>query len=395
MDIQRLLCDRPRAIEVSGIRRIFELGAQLADPINLSIGQPDFPVPEPIKRAAIEAIEQDRNGYTLTQGVAPLRERIERDLALDLGWSFGAGNDPGVLVTSGTSGALILVALCLLGPGEEIIIPDPYFVMYPHLATLCGGRAVRCDTYPDFRMTAERIEPLITERTKAVLFNSPGNPTGVVATREECRELLELCRRRGVLLISDEIYDGFTFEDGLGDVAAGDAALRKCPSPARFAGAGEDVLVVRGFGKTYGVTGWRMGYCAGPKALLDEMAKIQQYSFVCSPSMAQWGCLAALDCDITEHVREYRSRRDLVIERLRRVTNVATPAGAFYAFPEVPATLGCSATELCERAIARNVLTIPGGVFSARDTHLRLSYATRRDKLEAGLGVLVELLGGG
>ncbi len=394
MDIQRLLCDRPRGIEASGIRRIFELGARLADPINLSIGQPDFPVPGPIKRAAIEAIEQDRNGYTLTQGIAPLRERIERDLVFDLGWSFGGAADPTTLVTSGTSGALVLAFLCLMGPGEEIIIPDPFFVMYPHLATLCGGRAVRCDTYPDFRMTAERIEPLITERTKAVLFNSPGNPTGVVATRDECRDLLDLCRRRGVLLISDEIYDGFTFDDGLSDVAAGDAALPKCPSPARFAGASDAVLVVRGFGKTYGVTGWRMGYCAGPRALIAEMAKVQQYLFVCAPSMAQWGCLAALDCDITAHVREYQSRRDLVVERLGRVTRVATPAGAFYAFPEVPAALGCTGTELSERAIARNVLTIPGGVFSDRDTHLRLSYATRRDKLEAGIEVLVELMQG-
>lgn len=394
MDMQRLICDRPRTIEVSGIRRVFELGAKLKDPINLSIGQPDFAVPEPMKRAAIEAIEQDHNGYSLTQGIAPLRERIERELTMDLGWSFGGEADPGMLITSGTSGALLLAFLCLMGPGEEIIIPDPYFVMYPHLATLCGGVAVRCDTYPDFRMTAARVEPLITAKTKAVLFNSPGNPTGVVATREECSELLEMCRRKGVLLISDEIYDGFTFDDGLTDVAAGDAGVRKCPSPARFAGASEDVLVVRGFGKTYGVTGWRMGYAAGPRALLAEMAKIQQYTFVCAPSMAQWGCLAALDCDISGHVREYQARRDMVVSRLGSVTKLSVPAGAFYAFPEVPEGLGCSATELCDRAIERNVLTIPGGIFSERDTHFRLSYATKPEKLEQGLDVLVELMEG-
>ncbi len=394
MDIQRLLCDRPRGIQVSGIRRVFELGAKLPDPINLSIGQPDFAVPDPIKQAAIEAIRQDRNGYTLTQGIPELRDRIERELALDFGWSFGSPGDPRVLVTGGTSGAILLAFLCMIGPGDEFIIPDPYFVMYPHLAALCAGRAVLCDTYPDFRMTAERVEPLITERTKLVLFNSPNNPTGVVATRGECRDLLELCRSRGVLLISDEIYDGFTFEDGLTDVAAGDRSLRKCPSPARAAGTAEDVLVVRGFGKTYGVTGWRMGYCAGPEPLITEMAKLQQYTFVCSPSIAQWGCLAALDTDITAHVRDYQARRDLVVARLSEVTRVATPAGAFYAFPEVPKSLGITGSQLCERAIQRNVLTIPGAVFSSRDTNLRLSYATRRDKLEAGLDILVELLGG-
>jgi len=395
MDIERLLCDRPRAMQGSGIRKVFELGAKLKDPINLSIGQPDFPVPEAIKRAAIGAIERDRNGYTLTQGIPELRERIERELAHDLGWSFGAERDPGVLVTSGTSGALLLAMLALLGPGDEYIIADPYFVMYPHLATLCGGRAVLCDTYPDFRMTAERIEPLITVRTKAVLFNSPGNPTGVVATREECGEVLDLCRRRGVLLISDEIYDRFTFADGLTDRAAADGSDRRCPSPARFEGASEDVLLVRGFGKTYGVTGWRMGYAAGPKALLAQMAKMQQFTFVCAPSIAQWGCLAAMDTDISGLVRDYESRRDLVVKRLGAVTELATPAGAFYAFPRVPPALGLTSMQLVERAVERNVLTIPGNVFSSRDTHLRLSFAAPREKLERGLDVLSGLMRGG
>jgi aspartate/methionine/tyrosine aminotransferase len=394
MDIQRLLCDRARAIEASGIRRVFELGAKLADPINLSIGQPDFPVPDSIKRAAIEAIQGDRNGYTLTQGIPELRERIERELAHDLGWSFAGASDPGVLVTSGTSGALLLAMLVLVGPGDEFIIPDPYFVMYPYLAPICGGKAVRCETYPDFRMTAERLEPLITPRTKVVLFNSPGNPTGVVASREECHDVLDLCRRRGVLLISDEIYDGFVFDDGATDRAAKDPSDRRCPSPARTPGAGEDLLVIRGFGKTYGVTGWRMGYAAGPKALLAEMAKIQQYTFVCAPSMAQWGCLAAFDTDISGHVREYQSRRDLVVRRLGEVTDLATPAGTFYAFPKVPERLGVTGTQLVERAVERNLLTIPGAVFSSRDTHLRLSFAAPREKLERGLEVLVDLLSG-
>ncbi|HZW09382.1 MAG TPA: aminotransferase class I/II-fold pyridoxal phosphate-dependent enzyme [Phycisphaerales bacterium] len=395
MDIQRLLSDRARAIEASGIRRVFELGAKLKDPINLSIGQPDFPVPDEIKRAAIEAIELDRNGYTLTQGIPELRERIERELAHDLGWSFADASDPGVLVTSGTSGALLLAMLALVGPGDEFIIPDPYFVMYPHLAPICAGKAVRCETYPDFRMTAARIEPLITARTKAVLFNSPGNPTGVVASREECRDVLDLCRRRGVFLISDEIYDGFVFEDGATDHAAKSPGDRRCPSPARAPGAGEDVLVIRGFGKTYGVTGWRMGYAAGPRALLAEIAKLQQYTFVCAPSMAQWGCLAAFDADISGHVREYQSRRDMVVERLGAVTDLTAPAGAFYAFPRVPERLGLTATQLVARAVERNLLTIPGHVFSSRDTHLRLSFAAPREKLGRGLEILAELLAGG
>ncbi len=395
MDIQHLLSDRTRDIKVSGIRRILELGTQLDDPINLSIGQPDFPVPDTIKQAAIDAITQDRNGYTLTQGIPELRSRIEAHLAHDLGWSFGKADDPGVMLTSGTSGALLLAFLALMDPGDEIIIPDPYFVMYPQLAAICGGTAVRCDIYPDFRMTAELVAPLITERTKAVLFNSPGNPTGVVATRQECKDLLELCRSKGVLLISDEIYDAFTFSDGLSDTTANTPHTKVCPSPARIdAAAAEDVLVIRGFGKSYGMTGWRMGYAAGPKALLAEMAKTQMYTFVCPPSIAQWGCLAAMDADISMHVAEYESRRDLVVSTLSPVASLPVPSGAFYAFVEIPKSLGCTGTEFCERAIERNLLTIPGGVFSDRDTHIRLSFATRRDKLEQGLGILTDMLTG-
>jgi len=392
MDCDRLISARAAGIRASGIRRIFDLGATLADANNLSIGQPDFRVPEPIKRAAIEAIEGDRNGYTVTQGVGPLRERVRRWLLADLGWPVGEGDGPALLVTSGTSGAIVLAFQALLDPGDEVIIPDPYFIMYPAAAELCGGRAVRCDTYPDFRLTAERVEALITERTKAILVNSPSNPAGVVASRDDCHELLDLCRSRNVLLISDEIYDEFTFSDAAEDRAAGDPALARCPSPARFAGAHEDVLLVRGFGKTYGVTGWRLGYAAGPPAIIEQMGKIQQYTFVCAPSIAQWGAVAALDVDMGPIVAEYQRRRDMVVERLSSVTDLALPGGAFYAFPRVPERLGVSGGEFVERCIERGTLVIPGSAFSSRDSHIRLSFATDPAKLERGLDVLVELM---
>lgn len=390
MDIAALIADRSRRIDASGIRRVFELGQSLADPINLSIGQPDYPVPEPIKQAAIEAIERDRNGYTVTQGARALVERIERHLAWDLGWSgFGEASGPTVLTTSGTSGALVLVAMALLGPGDEFICPDPYFVMYPHLATMFGGAAVMCDTYPDFRMTADRVEPLINERTKFVLVNSPSNPCGTVLTREEQADLLELCRRHNVLLVSDEIYDEFTFADALTDPAAGDAGELRCPSAGRLDGAQDDVLLIRGFGKTYGVTGWRMGYAAGPRTLLNELGKLQQYTYVCPPSIAQWGCLAAFDVDMSPHVADYQRRRDLVIQKLGRVTEVQSPGGAFYAFVKAPD--GESGTAFAERAVGRSVLVIPGRVFSQRDTHFRVSFATDPAKLERGLDELASM----
>jgi len=390
MDIDRLISPRARAIDASGIRRVFELGATLRNPINLSIGQPDFPVPDAIKDAAVEAIAANRNGYTLTQGIEPLRERLARHLAHDIGWDL-TRDDLSVMVTSGTSGALVLAFLALIGDGDEAVIPDPYFVLYPHLASLVGGRAVLCDTYPDFKLTAERVEPLITERTKLVLANSPGNPSGAVMTGDELRELLDLCRRRNVLLISDEIYDEFTYAEARTQRRASDGEMR-CPSPCRFEGAEQDVLLVRGFGKTYGVTGWRMGYAAGPTPLIEQLAKMQQYTYVCAPSMAQWACIAALDVDMGPTVSEYQARRDRVLGALRAHTDVETPGGAFYAFVPVPERLGITASEFAERCVEHELLVIPGGVFSSRDTHFRLSYAAAADILDRGIDVLTRVL---
>lgn len=397
MDISRLVSARSRAIDASGIRRVFDLAAKLKDPINLSIGQPDFPVPDAIKNAAIQAISNNANGYTVTQGIPALRNRLAKYLADDVGWSVDPKpaaeadkSKPGVLVTVGTSGGLYLALLALLDPGDELIIPDPYFVMYPHVCTMVGAKAVYCDTYPDFRMTAARVEPLITPRTKAVLLNTPGNPTGVVASQKECRELLELCRSRNILLISDEIYEEFTYPDAREQSPVGDKSMR-CPSPGREPGSENDVLLVRGFGKTYGFTGWRMGYVAGPRTLIEEMSKLQQYTYVCAPAPLQHGAVAALDVDMHLHIEEYLRRRDLVVSKLKGVTNVPIPGGAFYAFPEVPKHAALNANAFVEIALKNNMMVIPGNVFSRRDTNIRISFATDQTSLTKGLDLLADL----
>ncbi|MCB9859484.1 MAG: aminotransferase class I/II-fold pyridoxal phosphate-dependent enzyme [Phycisphaeraceae bacterium] len=398
MNFDRLVAHRAASVNASGIRRVFELGRSLKDPINLSIGQPDFPVPDAIKNAAIDAIREDRNGYTLTQGIPELQTRIKDHLAHDLGWDFSdsAANPMDAIVTSGTSGALFLLAMATLQAGDEIIVPDPYFVIYPHLAGLFGAKPVICSTYPDFRLTAERVEPLITERTKFVLLNSPSNPCGVVADKKTCTDLLELCRSRGVLLVSDEIYDEFTFSDGLTDPTP-DGTDMRCPSPSRNSGGntnGQDTLVIRGFGKTYGCTGWRLGYAAGPKPLMMQMAKMQQYSFVCAPSMGQWGALKAFDVDMHDTVSAYQKKRDMVLDALGDVTEISKPGGAFYAFIKVPERLGMTASQLFEKAIEKNLLMIPGNVFSTCDTHFRISFATSNENLARGLDVLRDLMKG-
>ncbi|MEO0511987.1 MAG: pyridoxal phosphate-dependent aminotransferase [Planctomycetota bacterium] len=389
MDFDHLISDRSASLDASGIRRIFELGAKLDDPINLSIGQPDFPVDASIKAAAASAIDADHNGYTLTQGIAPLRDRIAAHLERDLGWE--RGDDPGLLITSGTSGAIMLAMLALLNPGDEIVIPDPHFLCYPAVATMCGATAVPCDTYPDFRLTPERVEPLLTRRTKAVLLNSPSNPAGVVLDRASCDGLRELCASRGVVLISDEIYDEFTFDDFATDTRVDGSPA--CPSPCRRPDAFGSTLLIRGFGKTYGMTGWRLGYAAGPKALIDQMAKLQQYTFVCAPAPLQHGVVAAFDVDMGPTVSRFKARRDLVVERLSRVTEVTIPGGAFYVFPRAPE--GVTGRDFCERAIDENVLVIPGGAFSSRDTHFRISLAAPDERLERGVDILASMFATG
>lgn len=376
LHLDAIISDRAQAIDVSGIRRVFELGAQLQNPINLSIGQPDFPVPDQIKQATIRAIENDRNGYTLTQGAPELLAAVSEHLASDVGWTVPS-DDLGLMITGGTSGALLLAFLVLLNPGDEAIVGDPHFVIYPAHGNITGANVVYCDTYPDFRMTAERVDPLITDRTRLLLLNSPGNPTGVVLTNAELRDLVDLCQHRGIVLISDEIYDAFTFSDALED--------GRCPSPARMT---QDMLLIRGFGKSYGCTGWRLGYAAGPKAIIQQMAKLQQYTFVCAPSMAQVGAAEAFKVDLSEQVAAYECKRDIVVDAFEGVTELVHPGGAFYAFVKVPQRLGLTAQQFAEQAVGRNVLAIPGNVFSRRDTHLRISFAAPDETVRAGVEIL-------
>jgi aspartate/methionine/tyrosine aminotransferase len=377
LDIERLLSQRVKDIETSGIRRAWALAQACEDPINLSIGQPDFPVHDSIKQAAIDAILQDKNGYTQTAGDEALLQTIYARLGSQYGWEFGDESHHSAMVTSGTAGALTLACLAVLGPGDEIIVPDPYFVIYPTLARIAEAKAVLCDTYPDFRMTAERIEPCITERTKAILINSPANPTGVVLTAKEVADIATLCSERNILLITDEIYDEFVFPP------------TQHSSPAA---TNSDVLVIRGYGKTYGCTGWRMGYTAGPKPLIDSMLKLKQQTFVCAPSIMQHALVGAYDLDLTPLIERFKKRRDMVVDMLGDVTELILPEGAFYAFPKIPEGHEMSGIEFVSRAIEHDVLVIQGDVFSKHDTHFRISYAVSEDKLEHGLTVLKTLL---
>jgi aspartate aminotransferase/aminotransferase len=372
MPTRSLISKRSGGVDASGIRKVFDLAAKMTDPINLSIGLPDFDVPEVGKRAAIDAINAGHNRYTQTQGIAPLRDRLRRDLSAEFGKDVGD-----VLITSGVSGALLLAILAIIDPGDEAIFLDPYFVMYKHLLTMAGGKSVIVDSYPDFRFRADRVEAAITPKTKMLILNSPSNPTGVVMSESEIRNAVELARKHDLLILSDEIYEPFLY-----DVARGKSLY----SPLSLY---ENTLVVRGFSKSHAMTGWRVGYAFGPAEVVAQMTKLQQYTFVCAPSPFQEAALASMGVDMSGHVNDYRRKRDIVFSMLSRKFEIEKPGGAFYIFPKALGSIG--ATAFVEKAIANNVLIIPGNVFSERDTHFRISYATTDEKLVKGCEVLLSL----
>jgi aspartate aminotransferase/aminotransferase len=366
------IASRALAVDASGIRKVFDLAAKMKDPINFSIGLPDFDVPEPAKAAAIQAIQKGHNRYTQTQGIAELREKLRKSLSTEIGRDLG---EP--LITSGVSGGLFLAILATINPGDEAIFLDPYFVMYKHLMTMAGGKAVPVDSYPDFRFHPSRVEAAITPKTKLLILNSPSNPTGVVMTQSEVDAAINLAKKHDLLIVSDEIYEPFLYGQ----------ASAKLPSPASTY---EKTIVLRGFSKSHAMTGWRLGYAAGPEAILAQMAKLQQYTYVCAPSPLQYAAVAAMDLDMSASVAAYRTKRDIAFDMLSKKFEVVKPDGAFYIFPKAPP--GTTASAFVEKAIANNVLIIPGNVFSEHQTHFRISYATTNEKLRQGCAILNSLV---
>ena len=368
--MKKIIADRASKIDASGIRKVFALAASLKDPVNFSIGQPDFDVPEALKEEAIKAIKAGQNKYSQTAGDAILKNRIAEQIKNEFGWS-----NPAVLISSGVSGGLLLAFLALINPDDEVIIPDPYFVIYKHVINMLGGRCIFVDSYPDFELPVEKIADAITNKTKMIILNSPCNPTGVVYSEEQIKALAEIAAEKDILVMTDEIYERFCY-DG------------QCPSIANYC---EKTLLLRGFSKSYAMTGWRLAYMAAGESLknvLEEMTKIQQYTFVCAPTPFQKAAIAALDYEISDLVDAYRRKRDLLYDGLKDKFELVKPGGAFYAFIKAP---GGSGSKFVEKAIKNNVLIIPGNVFSEKDTHFRISYATSDDKIEQGVEILYSL----
>jgi aspartate aminotransferase/aminotransferase len=363
----RRLSNRVKQIRPSGIREIFDIACANPDGIDLSIGDPDFDIPDLIKEEGIHWIQQGFNHYVSTKGIPELRERLREHLH-ERGIQF-----EDLLITSGATGAYTLAIMSLITAGDEVLITDPYFVAYANVVIMYGGVPRFINTYPDFRLRAEEIESRITSKTKAVVINHPNNPTGTVYSREELQLISEIADRHGLHIISDEIYDRFVF------------------TPEPFVSMGEisdSAIVISGFSKSAGMTGWRLGYVSGPKDAIDAMATFQQYSYVCATSMAQKAAVKALAYDMRDYVACYRRRIDLMYDGLKDYFQMARPGGAFYLFPEAP---GGDAEAFVRKAIEHKVYVIPGRVFSERNSHLRISIAADEEKLKRAIEILSEI----
>jgi len=365
--MKKIIADRAKLIDASGIRKVFALAAELENPVDFSIGQPDFDVPKPLKEEAIKAVKEGFNKYSQTAGDSLLKEKISELVKKEIGW-----DRPQILVTSGVSGGILLAFLTLVNPGDEVIIPDPYFVMYKHLVNMLGGRCIFIDTYPNFNLPVEKIAKAITDKTKMIILNSPCNPTGVVYSQSEIKKLAEIAAAKDILILADEVYEKFCYDGRFTSIA----------------NYYDNTLLLRGFSKPYAMTGWRLGFAAAPYSLrevIEQMTKIQQYTFVCAPTPFQKAAIAALDYDVTDFVKAYKRKRDLLYDGLKDKFELIKPGGAFYAFVKAP---GKSATQFVEKAIKNNVLIIPGNVFSEKDTHFRISYATSNEKIQQGVKIL-------
>jgi aspartate aminotransferase/aminotransferase len=359
-----LISDRLRNIKPSGVRRIFDLARHMKNPINLSIGEPDFDIPEPLKEEGIEWIRRGFNKYTPTQGIPELTDKIASHLKKKEVYFEE------VMVTAGVTGGLLLASLALVNPGDEVIIPDPYFVMFEYQVLLMGGIPIFVDTYPDFRLREEEFAKKISKKTKFIIINSPNNPTGAIYPIDDLMMVVRIARERDLLVLSDDIYDNFVFD------------APSCPCIGQFY---EKTLTLGGFSKSWAMTGWRLGYAAGPREIIQQMITLQQYTFSSVNSFAQKAAIKALDYNVEDYIQGYKRKREIIYEGLKEKFRVQKPQGAFYIFPEVP---GGNGEVFVEKAIQNNLFIVPGSAFSKRNTNVRISFAASDETLLKGIEVL-------
>mgnify|MGYP002584234308 FL=1 len=384
MNYDELLAPAAKAMRPSGIRKFFDLAADMPHCISLGVGEPDFKTPWSVRDAGIRSLELGRTKYTANSGLKELRGEICNYLQRRFDLHYKEEN---ILVTVGGSEAIDLTIRAVVQPGDEVIIPEPCFVCYEPITQLTGGVPVHIATRAEdqFRLTADQLRAAITPRTKLLIFPYPNNPTGAVMSAAEMEEIAAVLRETNVLVLSDEIYSELTY------------GLDRHVSIASLPGMAERTIMVNGFSKSYAMTGWRLGYAAGPAPLVKVMTKIHQSCIMSAPTTSQYAAITALrQCDDQiEMMRdEYNRRRRYVVKALNDMgLTCFEPRGAFYVFPSIQIS-GLTSSEFCEQLLReKEVAIIPGSAFGASgEGYARISYAYSVDHLQTAMKRIREFL---
>ncbi|MGN0637878.1 MAG: aminotransferase class I/II-fold pyridoxal phosphate-dependent enzyme [Huintestinicola sp.] len=351
----------------SGIRKFFDIAAQMDNVISLSVGEPDFQTPWNVRQAAITSLEKGKTKYTANAGIAELRTAISRNIEKNTGVKYCDKDE--IIVTVGGSEGIDIAIRTLIENGDEVLIVEPCFVCYAPIVSLCGGVPVTLRTTAEtqFRLTPEMLREKITDRTKLLILPFPNNPTGAVMERKDLEAIADVIRDTNILILSDEIYSSLTY------------GSKHC-SIIEIEGMKERTIFVDGFSKAYAMTGWRLGYVAGPQPIIKQMLKIHQYGIMSSPTVSQYAAIEALencDDDIAKMRDEYDIRRRWLVKALNDIgLTCFEPRGAFYVFPSIKST-GLSSEEFCERLLyEHNVAVVPGNAFGdCGEGYIRISYA--------------------
>lgn len=385
IDYESVIPKKISDIQPSGIRKFFDIAQQVEGVISLSVGEPDFKTPWAARKEAITVLEKGKTAYTANSGLIALREEISKYLKNFIHTEYDPAGE--IIVTVGGSEAIDMSMRALIAPGDEVLVPEPSFVCYSPIVSVCGGVPVPIVTKVEdkFRLTAEALREKITPKTKALIMPFPNNPTGAVMRRADLEAVAEVIRGTNIMVISDEIYSEMTYGE------------EKHVSIAEIDGMRERTIIINGFSKTYAMTGWRLGYCAGPKPVMKQILKLHQYCIMSSPTVSQYAAITALTkCrdDVDHMISEYDMRRRLLVKGFNDMgLTCFEPEGAFYVFPCIKST-GMTSEEFCEKLIySKKVAVVPGNAFgSSGEGFIRVSYAYSLQHLQTALGRIKEFL---
>ena len=377
MMMEDMILERVKKMPPSGIRKYFDMVHEMEGVISLGVGEPDFVTPWNIREAGIYSLEKGHTHYSSNAGFLELRDEISRYLHRRFELSYHPEDE--ILVTVGGSEGIDLALRALVGPGDEVIIPEPSFVAYQGCTTFTGAtpKVIELKAENEFKLTKEELLAAITPKTKVLIMPFPNNPTGAIMTKEELQDIVDVIKDRNIVIISDEIYAELTYET-------------KHVSIASFEEVKDQTLLINGFSKAYAMTGWRLGYACGPKTLIQAMKKIHQYAIMCSPTTSQYAAIEAMrngDASVEMMVKEYNRRRRVLVDGFRKLgLDCFEPIGAFYVFPCIKST-GLSSDEFCEQLLlSEKVLAVPGNAFGAcGEGYIRACYAASYEDIKEAL----------